>query len=162
MQNARKNDIQDKRVGGKPCHPDANHPFARCVLHTDAAAAPAVECADDYHRIERPDSTTVTGESGAEEVVSQEETRELAEKILDQIASTDAESSFDLRADPNTNSNAASNGSGDASEIAAYAETDGDYSAMAEPAGAVETGDAPEMGDDLGADEGAGAMRLKR
>lgn len=33
MQHARKNDIQNKRVGGKPCHPDANHPFARCVLH---------------------------------------------------------------------------------------------------------------------------------
>jgi RNA polymerase sigma-54 factor len=90
-----------------------------------------------------------------EEVASQEETRELAEKILDQIASTDAESSFDSGSDPNANSNAASNGSGDATEIAAYAETDADYVAMAEPAGAVETGDAPEIGEDLGADEGS-------
>ena len=39
MQYARKNDIQNERVGGKPCHPNANHPFARCVLHSGFPSA---------------------------------------------------------------------------------------------------------------------------
>lgn len=81
-----------------------------------------------------------------EEVTSQEETRELAEKILDQLETADAASSFDIAASSEA-ANAASNGAGDASEIAAYAETDADYATSGEMSGATESGE------DLGSDE---------
>ncbi|HEY0546607.1 MAG TPA: RNA polymerase factor sigma-54 [Pyrinomonadaceae bacterium] len=83
-----------------------------------------------------------------EEVPSQEETRELAEKILDQLASTDPASSFDSNISNDAGEpGAAANGSGDASEIPAYAETDAEYAASGEMSGT------PEGGEELGSDE---------
>jgi RNA polymerase sigma-54 factor len=82
-----------------------------------------------------------------EEVASQEETQELAEKILDQLADADAGSSFDLGGETVETAAASSNGSGDASEISAYAETDTDYATSGEMSGAAEAGE------DFGADE---------
>ena len=38
MQHARKNDIQNEGVGGKPSHPNANYPLSRCVLHKGSPA----------------------------------------------------------------------------------------------------------------------------
>src|SRR5215212_3879354 len=56
-----------------------------------------------------------------EEVPSQEETRELAEKILDQLAGADGSSSFDTNFSDEAGeaAGATSNGSGDAAEISA-------------------------------------------
>jgi len=59
-----------------------------------------------------------------EEVPSHEETQELAEKILDQLASGDAGSSFDLAPTETAGSDlngASANGSGDADDVAMYA-----------------------------------------
>ena len=82
-----------------------------------------------------------------EEVASQEETQELAEKILDQLADADAGSSFDLGGESLETAAASSNGSGDVSEISAYAETDADYAMSGEMSGTAEAGE------DFGADE---------
>ncbi|MDT4953571.1 MAG: polymerase sigma-54 factor [Acidobacteriota bacterium] len=87
-----------------------------------------------------------------EEVASQEETNELAEKILDQLESNDPGSSFDISpvegsaADFN---GSASNGEGvmDAEAVAMYAESEGESAAVAEAAGG-------EVSEDFGADEG--------
>ncbi|MDT5060417.1 MAG: polymerase sigma-54 factor [Acidobacteriota bacterium] len=87
-----------------------------------------------------------------EEVASQEETNELAEKILDQLESNDPGSSFDISpvegsaADFN---GSASNGEGvmDAEAVAMYAESEGESAAVAEAAGG-------EASEDFGADEG--------
>ncbi len=86
-----------------------------------------------------------------EEVAAQEETRELAEKILDQLEGADPASSFDMSAgDAGVEvGNASSNGSGDAGDIAAYTETDADYATSGEMSGT------PESGEELGSDEGA-------
>jgi RNA polymerase sigma-54 factor len=87
-----------------------------------------------------------------EEVASQEETNELAEKILDQLESNDPGSSFDISpvegsaADFN---GSASNGEGvmDAEAVATYAESEGESAAVTEAAGG-------EVSEDFGADEG--------
>src|ERR1051325_2021574 len=62
-----------------------------------------------------------------EEVTSHEETQELAEKILDQLASGDAGSSFDLSPTEAAGSDlngASANGSGETDELAMYAGAD--------------------------------------
>jgi RNA polymerase sigma-54 factor len=87
-----------------------------------------------------------------EEVASQEETNELAEKILDQLASGDPGSSFDLTpaesaaADINGSSE---NGAGEVDLDAAnlYAEADGGVTTADESGG--------EAGEDTGTDEGS-------
>src|SRR5437667_10330905 len=56
-----------------------------------------------------------------EEVVTQEEAHELAEKILDHLANADAGSSFDQPVVPELGA-PSTNGSGDAEAITAYAE----------------------------------------
>src|SRR3954470_15819894 len=71
-----------------------------------------------------------------EEVPSQEETRELAEKILDQLANGDPSSSFDLNAaDASAGdfNGSPSNGSGevDADAVAMYAEPEAGAAAAA-------------------------------
>ena len=86
-----------------------------------------------------------------EEVPSQEETRELAEKILDQLASGDPSSSFDLSPGEATAADlngSASNGSGEVGmdSVAMYAEPDGEGAATAESAGG-------EAGEEFGGDE---------
>src|SRR3982751_4941865 len=87
-----------------------------------------------------------------EEVPSQEETRELAEKILDQLANGDPSSSFDMTpaesaaaADFNGSS---SNGSGEVEgdAVAMYAEPEGESVTAAEAA-------SNETGEELGGDE---------
>jgi RNA polymerase sigma-54 factor len=85
-----------------------------------------------------------------EEVASEDETRELSENILDQLASSDAASSFDLSPGETEASlnGAASNGAGDAEAVTMYAE--------AEAATAVEGGvDAADVGEEMGGDEAA-------
>jgi RNA polymerase sigma-54 factor len=85
-----------------------------------------------------------------EEVPSQEETNELAEKILDQLANGDAGSSFDL---PSTESSAADfngsseNGAGeiDADAVNLYAEPEGGIATVDDAGG--------EAGEDGGTDE---------
>src|SRR3712207_184128 len=79
-----------------------------------------------------------------EEVPSQEETRELAEKILDQLASADAGSSFDL-APAEGAAEAPSNGAGEVEGDAVnlYAEPEGG-AGVAEDAGG-------EAGEEFGA-----------
>jgi RNA polymerase sigma-54 factor len=87
-----------------------------------------------------------------EEVPSQEETHELAEKILDQLESSDTGSSFDISpsegsaADFNGSS---SNGEGvmDTDAVSMYAESEGDAAAVTEAAGG-------EVSEDFGGDEG--------
>ena len=81
-----------------------------------------------------------------EEVASQEETRELAEKILDQLATPDTASSFDSNFDE---AGASTNGSGEGGEATAYAESDADYAMSGEMSGT------PEAGEELGSDEAA-------
>ncbi len=85
-----------------------------------------------------------------EEVASQEETQELAEKILDQLADSDSSSSFDFSAGQEASevAGAASNGSGDASEITAYAEGEADFGGADEAAGST-----AETSEEFGADE---------
>jgi RNA polymerase sigma-54 factor len=86
-----------------------------------------------------------------EEVASQEETNELAEKILDQLASSDSGSSFDIvpaegsAADFN---GSPTNGSGDmdSDAVSMYTEAEGESPAVAEIAGG-------DVGEDFGADE---------
>src|SRR3954451_18290721 len=82
-----------------------------------------------------------------EEVPSQEETRELAEKILDQLANGDPSSSFDMTpaesaaaADFNGSS---SNGSGEVEgeAVAMYTEPEGDGVATADAAAGGEAGE---------------------
>jgi RNA polymerase sigma-54 factor len=83
-----------------------------------------------------------------EEVASEDETRELSENILDQLANSDATSAFDIpasEADSSLNG-AASNGAGDAEAVTMYAETD---IAATNEAGA----ETNETGDEMGADE---------
>ncbi|MGA9995478.1 MAG: RNA polymerase factor sigma-54 [Pyrinomonadaceae bacterium] len=84
-----------------------------------------------------------------EEVASQEETNELAEKILDQLASGDPASSFDLNtanaAEPELNG-ASSNGSGDLESINVYAETEADAGSTGDAEGIAESGE--EFGSD--------------
>src|SRR4051812_1795971 len=88
-----------------------------------------------------------------EEVPSQEETRELAEKILDQLANGDPSSSFDMNtpeaavADFN---GAPSNGSGEVEmdAVAVYGEPEGGTSPAAEGAGG-------EGGDEISGDDEA-------
>src|SRR5215213_8676045 len=89
-----------------------------------------------------------------EEVPSQEETRELAEKILDQLESADSGSSFDLPAPGASAAEAPFNGASDngAGEVEAeavnlYAEPEGGVG-VAEEAGG-------EQGEDGGTDEAA-------
>jgi RNA polymerase sigma-54 factor len=86
-----------------------------------------------------------------EEVASQEETNELAEKILDQIASNDPGSSFDIAPAEGSAADfngSPTNGSGemDAEAISTYAESEGESVAAAETAGG-------DVGEDFGADE---------
>jgi RNA polymerase sigma-54 factor len=84
-----------------------------------------------------------------EEVPSQEETRELAENILDQLANADAGSSFDLPAgetEPSLNG-AASNGAGEADVVTTYA-AEADAAAMGDA-----VVDGSEGGEEIGADE---------
>ena len=85
-----------------------------------------------------------------EEVASQEETRELAENILDQLANADSGSSFDFPAgETEANLNGASpNGAGDAEPLTTYGEAD----VIAAPDSVVEHSEA---GDETVADEGA-------
>jgi RNA polymerase sigma-54 factor len=87
-----------------------------------------------------------------EEVPSQEETHELAEKILDQLESSDTGSSFDITPteSPAADFNgSASNGSGeiDAEAVTMYAESEGDAATLTEAAGG-------EISEDFGGDEG--------
>jgi RNA polymerase sigma-54 factor len=83
-----------------------------------------------------------------EEVASEDETRELSENILDQLANSDAASSFDLSAGE-TEASLNGSASGSASDVDAatmYAEADA--------AAATEAGvDAAEVGEDMGGDE---------
>ncbi len=86
-----------------------------------------------------------------EEVPSQEETRELAENILDQLASADAASSFDFPAgetEANLNGSSASAAS-DAEAASSYG--DADTAAVASDSGV----EGMEAGDDSGPEEGA-------
>ncbi|HEY0385318.1 MAG TPA: hypothetical protein VGC64_04875, partial [Pyrinomonadaceae bacterium] len=79
-----------------------------------------------------------------EEVAPQEETQELSENILDQLASSDTASSFDLAPGETEASlnGAATNGAGDSDAVTLYAETE------------APIGDAAgEVGEELGADE---------
>jgi RNA polymerase sigma-54 factor len=87
-----------------------------------------------------------------EEVPSQEETHELAEKILDQLESSDTGSSFDITPAESSAADfngSASNGSGemDADAVTMYAEAEGESAGIAEAAGG-------DVGEDFGADEG--------
>jgi len=87
-----------------------------------------------------------------EEVPSQEETHELAEKILDQLESSDTGSSFDISPAEGSAADfngSASNGEGvmDADAVAMYAESEGESAAVIEAAGG-------EVSEDFGADEG--------
>lgn len=85
-----------------------------------------------------------------EEVPSQEETRELAENILDQLTNADAGSSFDLppasESDASQNG-AASNGAGELETVATYA-AESDAVAMGDA-----VVDGGEGGEEMGADE---------
>jgi RNA polymerase sigma-54 factor len=86
-----------------------------------------------------------------EEVPSQEETRELAEKILDQLANGDPGSSFDMTpadASPADFNGSSSNGSGEVEgeAIATYAEPEGDSVGTVDAAGG-------EAGEEFGSDE---------
>ncbi|MDX6694389.1 MAG: polymerase sigma-54 factor [Blastocatellia bacterium] len=86
-----------------------------------------------------------------EEVAPQEETRELSENILDQLAGTDAAGSFDLPAgggDEAQLNGSASNGSGEADAVSLYA--DADAVGMSDAA-AADAGEA--IGEEMGADE---------
>jgi RNA polymerase sigma-54 factor len=86
-----------------------------------------------------------------EEVAPQEETRELSENILDQLAGTDAASSFDLPAGSDADAplnGSAANGSGDADPVSLYAEAD--VVGMGD-AGVADAGEA--IGEEMGADE---------
>ena len=85
-----------------------------------------------------------------EEVPSQDETHELAEKILDQLESADSGNSYDLNlaGEAGELGTPSSNGSGDASEVAAYVDADAEYAASGEMQGTVE------HGEELGSDEG--------
>ena len=85
-----------------------------------------------------------------EEVPSQEETHELAEKILDQLESADHTGSLDLNVASDTGDlgSVSSNGSGDATEIAGYVDPDAEYAASGEMQGTVEHSE--EMGSDEG------------
>ena len=86
-----------------------------------------------------------------EEVPSQEETNELAEKILDQLESADLASSFDMNPESGAGElgTASSNGSGEAGEVAGYLDADAEYATSGEMEGSVESGE------QLGSDEGA-------
>lgn len=84
-----------------------------------------------------------------EEVPTQDETQELAEKILDQLASADAGSSFDIAPNEGTAADfngSSSNGTGeiDSEALAASADGDGDHLTMEAAA---------EAGEEFGADE---------
>jgi RNA polymerase sigma-54 factor len=86
-----------------------------------------------------------------EEVASQEETNELAEKILDQLASSDPGSSFDIVPAEGSTADfngSPTNGSGemDAEAVSMYAEAEGESLAATETAGG-------DTGEDFGADE---------
>jgi RNA polymerase sigma-54 factor len=83
-----------------------------------------------------------------EEVASEDETRELSENILDQLASSDVAGNFDVAAGEAESSlnGAASNGAGDAEAVAMYAD--------AEAAGVGEAGvETSDAGEEMGADE---------
>jgi RNA polymerase sigma-54 factor len=85
-----------------------------------------------------------------EEVPSQEETRELAEKILDQLESSDSGSSFDLSPADATAADlngAPTNGAGDPEMVATYAEPETD---VGSDAGETPGADA---GEEFGTDE---------
>ena len=88
-----------------------------------------------------------------EEVPSHEETQELAEKILDQLASGDAGSSFDLAPAEAAGSDlngASANGSGDADDLSMYAATE------TLPTEAGESGAGLDAGEEIaGADDAA-------
>jgi RNA polymerase sigma-54 factor len=84
-----------------------------------------------------------------EEVHSQEEMQELAEKILDHKANADPASNFDIapaEAEGGDLNGSSANGLGDADMVATYTETDAD-------AGVHEMAGETEAGEDLGADE---------
>ncbi|MEA2172435.1 MAG: polymerase sigma-54 factor [Blastocatellia bacterium] len=77
-----------------------------------------------------------------EEIQTSEETHELAEKILDQLASGDAAGNFDVVGEGagNLNGASASNGDGDADAVAAYIGAEGEVAA-GEGAGLSEVSD---------------------
>src|SRR5688572_24512369 len=81
-----------------------------------------------------------------EEVPSQEEVQELAEKVLDHLASSDSDASFGEAPEPGS---AATNGSGDAEGVASLAS-----SADAEIGDAVAAAEGGEEGD-AGIEEGS-------
>jgi RNA polymerase sigma-54 factor len=85
-----------------------------------------------------------------EEVTTQEEAHELAEKIIDQMAGGDPSDGFDLPTSESGDTNgAAANGAGDVDALASsYGEAGGDL-------GASETVSAPEAGDEFNADDTA-------
>ena len=85
-----------------------------------------------------------------EEVPSQEETHDIAEKILDQLESADHADSFDQNVSGNIAEigTPSSNGSGDAGEVAGYVDPDTEYASSGEMEGTVE------HGEELGSDEG--------
>lgn len=78
-----------------------------------------------------------------EEVPTQEETHDIAEKILDQLESADHADSFDsnVGAEKGELGTPSSNGSGDASEATEFSDADTEYAASGEMEGAVEHGD---------------------
>ncbi|HYY56742.1 MAG TPA: RNA polymerase factor sigma-54 [Pyrinomonadaceae bacterium] len=79
-----------------------------------------------------------------EEVASHEETQELSEKILDQLADGDPASSFDVAAaEPAGNdlNGASANGSGDGEDVSMYTEAGSGLNEGGEAAGAVEGGE---------------------
>jgi RNA polymerase sigma-54 factor len=90
-----------------------------------------------------------------EEVAPQEETQELSENILDQLASSDTASNFDLPAGEaetgqnNAASNGAGDGAGDADAVTIYAEAE----PLVVGEAGIEVGDASEAGEEFGADE---------
>jgi RNA polymerase sigma-54 factor len=90
-----------------------------------------------------------------EEVTSHEETQELAEKILDQLASGDAGSSFDLApteaAGGDLNGTSA-NGSGEADELAMYAGADAPPAEANDGGAGLETGEEVAGADDASRD----------
>jgi RNA polymerase sigma-54 factor len=89
-----------------------------------------------------------------EEVPSQEEVQELAEKVLDHLASSDSDGMFGEAPEPGS---PATNGSGDAEAVASISAADGEVADAGDFAEAVHTAEGGEEGDG-GVDESRDAF----
>src|SRR5882762_5362826 len=93
-----------------------------------------------------------------EEVASQEEAREMAEKILDHLAGADPASSFDQPSPPAENGlgTPAANGSGDSESVTeAYADSDGGGGTDGQDGGGAVEFSEEGAGDDLPVEDAA-------